>query len=125
MKPLLDMTLDIELTNNNTGKSYRWRRKRDRDGFEQLLKAWNLVRTPFDVPVRVVVTRILGPRQSMWDYSSGLRGNYKELEDALVACGWWHDDGPRWIRDVAFRQDASQRVNGPKVRIQVFEWEGD
>ncbi len=117
VKLLLDITLDLELTNQNKWTPRRWTQCKDRRQFEQLLRDWGLVRSPLDVRVDVTVTRILGQGQRHWDASSCGRGNYKELEDALVACGWWHDDGPRYIRNVDFRQDDTRRSDGPATRI--------
>ena len=119
--PLLSVELPITLTNNNDGRSKAWfKSDKERKDFEQLLRLSGHVRKPFDQPVRVTVTRVLGARQRLWDFSSGLRGNYKELEDAMVACGWFHDDGPTWVCGVDFRQDSSRRANGPAVLVEVF-----
>lgn len=121
---LLDITLGIRLTNGNDGRGNRWYRSANvRDRIETELRALGLVRDPFPVPVRLIVTRILGAGQRLWDASSIGRGNWKELEDALVVCGWFHDDGPEWITCVDFRQDRSRRGDGPAVRIEVFESE--
>lgn len=69
----------------------------------------------------VTVIRVLGERQRLWDSSSGLRGNYKEIEDSLVAAGWFHDDGPEWIEETRFRQDAGHRHVGPATIVVVHE----
>lgn len=112
--------LPIELTNDNDGRGHKWfNSARRRNEIEALLRASGLVRTPFDHPVQLVVTRILGKGQRFWDFSSGLRGNWKEIEDALVACGWFHDDSAKWITQVDFRQDASRRGDGPSVQMTV------
>ena len=112
--------LPIELTNGNEGrtKHYGASAKRRRE-YERIIRAKCGQRTPPDYPVTVTVTRILGKGQRLWDYSSGLRGNYKELEDAMTACGWWHDDGPEWVKGVIFRQDATRRELGPAVLVEV------
>ena len=120
----IDITLPIELTNGNDGRQKNWympaaQRKR----FENIISKLGHIRKPLAKPCRVTVTRILGKNQKLWDYSSILRGNYKELEDAAVACGWWHDDGPKWIVSCHGEQDATQRENGPAVRIVAVEVE--
>lgn len=118
---VLRAVLPIELTNGNDGRGCRWfRSAKVRDDLERILRALRHVREPFDFPVSLTVTRILGPRQKLWDVSSCGRGNWKELEDALVACGWFHDDGPRWIESIAWEQDGTQRKNGPAVEITVY-----
>ena len=120
--PIHSQRFEIELTNGNDGRSKTWfKPAKERIRIERYLSLCGFSRSPFDIPVRVVVTRILGPRQSLWDSSSGLRGNYKEIEDALVAVGWFHDDNPQWITETVFRQDASDRKNGPAILIEVYE----
>ena len=117
-----DVTLPVELTNGNDGRGNKWfSSAKIRKAMESLLFGHS--RTPWDFPTRVVVTRILGPGQRLWDSSSILRGNWKEIEDALVCLGWWHDDGPKWIEKTEGEQDASQRDNGPAVRVQVYRTE--
>lgn len=118
---MLDITLPIELTNGNDGRGNKWfSSAKVRKKIEQQLRALSLERTPFDVPVRVCVTRILGKGQRLWDSSSIGRGNWKEIEDALVAVGWFVDDGPKWIIETRFFQDDLQRENGPAIRVQVM-----
>ena len=119
---LLDITLPIELTNGNDGRGNKWfSSAKVRKQIEATLIALGLKRKPFGVPVRVFVTRVLGKGQRLWDSSSIGRGNWKEIEDALVAVGWFHDDGPKWITETRFLQDDSQRENGPAVRVEIFE----
>jgi len=117
---LLDITLPIELANRNDGQGHsHWRTSADKKRFLKLLSFHT--RTPFRYSTFVAVTRILGLRQKLWDYDSGLRGSWKQLQDAMVDCGWWHDDGPGYITGIVFRQDDSQRHNGPATRVQVWQ----
>ena len=117
---MLDITLPIELTNGNDGRGNRWfSSAKVRKTIEATLRATGHVRKPFEHPVTVHVTRILGAKQRLWDSSSIGRGNWKEIEDALVAVGWFHDDGPKWITETRFFQDAGQRQNGPAVRVRI------
>jgi hypothetical protein len=119
---LLDVTLPIELTNGNDGRGSRWFKSSNvRKKLEATLRTLGLARTPFDHPVRVLVIRIVGKGQRLWDASSVGRGNWKELEDAMVVCGWFVDDGPKWIKSVNFYQDDTQRHVGPAVRVVVCE----
>ena len=78
-------------------------------------------REPFKFPVRVVLTRILGPKQRLWDADSVLRGSAKQLIDGLVDAGWFVDDGPKYITEMDGRQDKSNRTEGPAVLIEVFK----
>lgn len=117
---LLDITLPIELTNGNDGRGSRWFKSSNvRKKLEATLRTLGHVRKPFEQPVRVTVTRVLGKGQRLWDASSVGRGNWKELEDAMVACGWFHDDGPKWVNGVAFFQDDKHRDKGPAVRVEI------
>jgi len=118
---LLFATLPIELTNGNDGRGHRWfSSAKVRKDVEQILVRQGLQRTPFTEPVCVHVTRVLGKGQRLWDTSSIGRGNWKEIEDALVAVGWFYDDSPVWIKETRFFQDASDRQRGPCVDVAVF-----
>ena len=134
---LLRIRLPIELTNSNSGRSGTYHRSHQfRRQVEIQLRAWGLTATdrvlftlaaselsskglPFHFPVEVTVCRVLGPYQKLWDVSSGLRGNWKEIEDALVAVGWFHDDKPKWISDTRFKQIADDRKNGPSIIVEL------
>lgn len=120
MRLVLDETLPVELENKNDGQGHSWHRTAAaRKKFKQALSP-KYIRTPFTFPVGVSVTRILGPRQRLWDSSSILRGNYKQLEDTLVELGWFNDDGPEWIKGTFGFQDDSRRDEGPAVQIHIL-----
>lgn len=118
MTELFRIVLPVELTNGNDGRGYAWQRSAARRKKLGKMLA-PLRRKPFSVPVVVEVIRILGKGQRLWDSSSVGRGNYKELEDTLVELGWFVDDGPQWIRQTIFGQDASRRSEGPAVEIVI------
>lgn len=124
MKLLLRRRLPFDLTNSNDGRTKHWYSSaKFRNDAEAVLRIGQLGQSqPFDIPVAVEVMRVLGPRQRLWDYSSGLRGNWKEIEDALVGVGWFVDDGPKYIKRVWFSQDSSRREDGPCVVVSVYEW---
>ena len=120
-KSLVDKLLPLELTNENDGRQKSWQAaKKRRDEFERDLSLLGLARKPFGHPVRIEITRILGKGQHFWDFDSIGRGNAKELVDALVAIGWFHDASPKWITQCDYRQDAGHRKHGPAIRIRVF-----
>lgn len=125
MRLLLRRRLPFELTNGNEGRTKHWYKSdKFRNYCEAKLRQQGLAKAqPFDCPVAVEVLRLLGPGQRLWDYSSGLRGNWKEIEDALVAVGWFTDDGPKHIKRVWFDQDASRREDGPSIVVSVYEWQ--
>jgi len=117
---LLSVALPFELTNGNEGRTKTWYRPAQiRMRFEYQLKLLGLTRSPFPQPVNVLVTRLLGKSQRLWDSSSIGRGNYKELEDALVAVGWFHNDSPKWIQNTHFQQKKSSD-DKPAILIEVF-----
>lgn len=110
--------LPIELTNGNDGRGSKWfSSAKARKTIEATLHAHR--RTPFTVPVHLTLTRILGAGQRLWDNDSIGRGNAKELIDSLVALGWFHDDKPKWIFGVDYRQDDKRRSLGPAVEVVV------
>lgn len=65
----------------------------------------------------VHVVRVLGPRQR-WLDADNLAIVHKPLIDALVVCGWLHDDKPQWAT-VTYAQDDTRRGEGPKSEIQI------
>jgi len=122
MKLLHSAKLPIELTNGNDGRGSKWfSSSKLRNQYERLLRLQGHQRTPFDVPVMVRVTRILGKRQQLWDFDSGLRGNAKEIFDSLVVLGWFTDDGPKFITEVQFRQDVPKDRVSPFTLVEVFD----
>ena len=118
---LLDEQLIMRpLTNGNTGRTKTWfSTANERRKFEEELSLLPN-RTPYSNPIVLVVTRILGRNQRLWDPSSLGRGNRKELIDAMAATGWFHDDSPEWIQYVAGNQDATRRELGPSIEVQVW-----
>jgi hypothetical protein len=119
---IFSVHLPFELTNGNDGRGSKWfSSAKLRKGFERDLRRLGLVSKPFDHAVSVRVTRILGTGQRLWDSSSIGRGNWKEIEDALVACGWFHDDGPKYIRGTQFYQSAAMRHEGPSIKVEIEE----
>jgi hypothetical protein len=121
-RPVLWVTLPIELTNKNDGQGHSWHRTaKDRLDYETCLKALGHVRKPFKTKMNMRITRILGRGQRLWDQSSVLRGSAKQLEDALVSCGWFVDDSPEWIGLVIGDQEVPTKRGRPQVKIEVFE----
>ena len=114
-------TLPIELTNSNDGRGYSYHRTdKRRHTIEGTLRILGYQRAPFAFPVRLVITRILGKRQKLWDEDSILRGSAKELLDSLVAVGWLHDDGHPWVTMSLGRQEIPAKRGAPMTRVDVF-----
>ena len=114
-------TLPFKLTNGNDGRGSKWfSSAKLRKQFESELRKRGLARgEPYPFPVKVTVTRILGPGERFWDSSSIGRGSYKEIEDALVACGWFVDDSPRYITNTDFRQDGCRRKGDVRLEVRI------
>ena len=112
--------LPIKPDNRNKGRGGAyWATAKDREAFEWQLRASGFTRSPGAGCVDVTLTRVLGKGERLWDADSVLRGNAKELLDSLVALGWFHDDGPKWIRHCDGRQDVTRRAEGPAWEIQI------
>lgn len=111
----------IAMTNDNEGRTrhYSTANKR-RNLIEQEFRAYGFFRhQPPLYKQRVVLTRLLGARQALWDWDSVLRGNAKEIVDALKACKFFFDDSPRWVGGVSGEQDASSRQLHAGVKILI------
>ena len=121
-KLVLSVILPIKLTNSNDGQGHTWHRTaKIRKDYGNCLKALGHVRKPFKRKVNFRITRILGNGQRLWDQSSVLRGSAKQLEDALVSCGWFVDDSPEWIGLVIGDQEVPKKRGLPQVKIEVFQ----
>jgi len=122
MKLLHYAEFEIELTNGNDGRGGKWfSSAKMRKQIEATLIATGHRRKPFDVPVSLMITRVMAARQRAWDADSWQRGNLKELIDALVVVGWFFDDSPKYIQEVRFRQLAeSTRPEKSTTIVEVF-----
>ena len=118
---LLSEAFPIKLLNGNNGQTKHWSTaNKFRKQYESEILAMGTYRKPFDVRVRIRITRILGKGERMWDEDSIGRGSAKQFIDAMVACGFFHDDGPKWIAGVEYRQSDGSRANGPCIILDVF-----
>jgi Holliday junction resolvase RusA-like endonuclease len=68
---------------------------------------------------RVTITRVLGPRERLYD-PDNLVGACKPLLDALRAAGYIEDDTAALI-DLHVAQDATARSAGPKILVSIRE----
>ena len=112
--------------NYNDGQSRTWHPSaKSRNEIEYTLSACgHRMEQPFDEPVVLRITRVLGYKQSKWDSDSGLRGNAKQLIDSLVACGWFHDDSCKYITETRFTQfEPTVREALSTTIIEVFRAE--
>ena len=117
------ITLPIRLENDNTGRSQHWSKAAKRkQSYEAIVRVLGGRKKPFEHPVSLRLIRILGPREHLWDADSVGRGSAKELIDSFVACGWLHDDGPKWVTAVEYTQEID-RKSGPAVRVEFKQAE--
>ena len=114
------ISLPIELTNGNTGRTKHWTEayKRRRE-YEATLRLLHPHPRPVRTPVHLTITRVLGRNQRLMDADSLGRGNAKEIIDAIVAVGILPDDGPRHVVEVTYRQDDTRRRWGPRVDVTI------
>jgi hypothetical protein len=121
-EPIFIARIPFDMSNSNDGQGHAWYRTAAvRKAISDQLARQGMQRETFQFPVRLRVTRILGPRQRLWDSDSILRGSYKQLQDTLVDAGWFHDDSPKYITEVLGKQDKDNRSEGPAVLIEVFK----
>jgi len=123
---LHSILLPLVLNNGNTGRSKRWfSSSNSRRNIETLIRATGNVRDrnigPFQFPVTLRITRILGKAQKAWDSDSIGRGNAKELIDSLVSCGWLVDDSPKYVTQTIYEQETpSERLLVSSTRVEFF-----
>lgn len=116
------LQLPIELDNGNYGRTTHFGRSASRrKKYEKIIRSIYGQQTPFGIQVDLVVRRILGPKQRFWDSSSVLRGNWKEIEDALVACGFFVDDSPPYIRLTLGTQVKLDDGGEPRIEVDIHD----
>ena len=116
--PTFECVLPVDLKTQNTGRGNSWYRPAaERKRIAEMLH--DHVREPFDGPVCVLYTRILGPGQRAWD-NDNLAASCKQLQDALTELGWWYDDSAKWLSVIGYRH-AEHRGEFPAVMVSVFE----
>jgi hypothetical protein len=116
----IKFTLPVPLSNNNEGQSRHWSKAaKCKQTFGQALIGHKGTKPAH--PQRIVITRILGKGERLWDADSVLRGSAKQLIDSLVDAGYLIDDGPKYLVEALGRQDASRRKEGPAVEVEISE----
>jgi hypothetical protein len=118
-KKVEEIKIELPLRNGNSGQGRAWYATHaERQKFEQyIVAAGKKKKVPYMFPVALHVIRCYGKRQRVWDADSVLRGNWKQLQDALVACGWFQDDNPSHIMQVV----GSQRKAEDGVESVIVE----
>ena len=136
---ILTVSIDADLKNQNTGQTRHWstahREKKlmthalldgrilyPGDGnIKYAVFCKEIMLHPFDARVDITVKRILGKAQRLFDPDSILRGNCKQLVDAIVDSGVLIDDSSKHVGRVLGMQDSSQRDRGPAIEITFWE----
>ena len=133
--------LPMKLKNNNQGQGHHWSgsHRERRAASEAVASAgfWYHLADHTKVGLRLlewlsephtsygklglVVWRVLGSRERLWDADSVLRGNYKQIQDALIEAGLAEDDSPKYIEWVLGRQDKERRGEGSSVEIELYD----
>lgn len=115
---LEQITIDIELTNGNSGQQKAWYEShKQRRRIEDILVAEHRKRNcPYMTKVALNIVRLYSGRQRAWDADSILRGNSKQLIDAMVSAGWFLDDSTKYISQVVGSQEKGE-VRGVRIEI--------
>ena len=128
---VLSIKVDHQLSNRNDGQGRHWaisnkakskllRNVREAEVFGTDDKLCKLGLT-FEFKVDILVTRVLGANQRLWDADSVLRGDCKQLIDSIVSLGILKDDGPKYVGHVLGTQEQFRRKRGPCVWVDFFK----
>ena len=140
-EPLLfTVTVDRELKNGNTGRTKHFSQAiKEKKGWAQALKNADVVTetglafplpafiedvlggVPVQQKVGIIFKRVLGKRQRMYDSDSILRGNAKELLDAVVDSGLLFDDNVKHVAWSLGMQDDTRKDQGPFCELLFYE----
>ena len=71
--------------------------------------------------VGLVIERVLGPKERLWDADSVLRGSAKQLIDSIVEYEVLGDDDAKHVLWSLGTQDKSDRTQGPAVRVHFYQ----
>ena len=136
---LFTMVIKEKLSNNNQGQGRGWHKSaKDRKTMDQKVGqsmivtydgdemqyapfAESLAGTQLSDLVVLTVTRVLGKGERKWDADSILRGNSKQLLDAIVGTKLLKDDNPKYVALVIGMQDDTRREIGPLIEVGFYE----
>ena len=125
---IFSIEVKIDMSNRNAGTGGAWYKSANVKKAMDIavLEAMQLIpdkykdELPLPLKVNLVVTRIVGKGQRFFDPDSVLRGDAKQLIDAIVTCGILRDDSYRNIDYVLGRQDSTRRKEGPMVTVDFY-----
>jgi hypothetical protein len=117
--------LDVPSQNSLSGNHGKWSairryRKLRRDATLLMTSYKNVLEIPTATGKRRITwTRILGPRQRLFDEMNFI-GGLKALADSATAAGLLVDDKPKFYEGV-YRQDDTRRAEGPALEVLIEE----
>lgn len=112
--------LPVPLSNNNDGQTRHWGKSvAYKTMYARTLAQLRFKAVPPTYQQKIVITRILGKKERLWDADSVLRGSAKQLIDSLVGAGFLIDDSPKYLTEAIGRQDATRREDGPAIEIEI------
>ena len=137
---LFTITIDKELKNGNSGRTKHFSQAiKEKKQWVQALGNADvetvtgivyplpafiqdvLLGSPIQQKVGIVVNRVLGKRQRMFDPDSVLRGGAKELVDSLVMLGILVDDNIKCVTWCVGLQDDSRKGEGPFTEVLFYD----
>lgn len=124
---LFRLSLPLEISNRNDGRGHQWfRTDAEKKAVAEALQIFYPNGPPAEAremdsggTVNLVVRRILGKRQRWFDPDSILRGNAKEIVDAIVDHGFLSGDGYPAVGFVAGVQIKDPEA-GPALAVDFF-----
>lgn len=137
--PLVRVIIQDNVSNNNNGQGNHWAgtAKAKKRIFSKCKKAEYFryserrhlflpasikeCSIPSRQAVNIIATRVLGPKQRLWDADSILRGEFKQVMDSLVQLGIIEDDGPKFVKHCLGMQDSTRRSDGPSFEVDFYE----
>jgi len=133
------MIIKENLSNNNQGQGRSWHKSAkdrktmdsrvaesmiaviDEDKLSVAPFVDSLAGTQLSDLVVLIITRVLGKNQRLWDSDSVLRGSAKQMIDAIVGTGLLKDDSPKHVALVIGQQDDSRREEGPMIEVDFYQ----
>lgn len=120
MRQIIEGFLQVKLRSTNSFSERSWRdRHKERNQLEWLLLEALGKAKRLDGPVKITVTRVLGPKDRLFDRGNLEGGSVKQLVDALVRLGWMANDCPNHLVELVCLQDPDNRDQpGARVRLE-------
>lgn len=121
---IIEYNIPIELDNSNNGQGHSWHKSANRSKkYKDLLSLLSWERRGL-WPLKGVynhVVRVIPKRGRKWDSSSQGRGNWKQIEDALVKIGMFEDDDCNNIINTFFFQEDEERPKKAYIKLIIYK----